>query len=115
MDGQLIFFQRPIETVGGNLDTARVAIGMTTRDGLTLTALRVPGADGTQLIEPMITAADFQATARVTAVVGGKNAVVLTLPPATPDRAYLYAWSDTVVVLTTWQPALADEVLRSLP
>jgi hypothetical protein len=109
-----IFFEDPIKAVGGSLDTARVAVGGGP-DGLTLTAVRVPGVDAKGMLDPMIKSAGFNETASAVVVVGGKNATVLTLPPTTPDRAYLYAYADTLVVITTFRPAFAEEALRALP
>ena len=110
----LVHFEQPIEAVGGDIATADVAIG-TGQDGFTLTAVRVPGVDARRLVDPLIAAADLRETARQTLVVGGHNVVVLTLPPTSSDRAYLYAFGETAVILTTSQSAFADEVIGSLP
>ena len=114
LGSQLVFFEGPIKAVGGDLTSARVAIGLGPH-GFTLTALQVPGADGRKMIDPMIDAAGFQQTNRQTRAVGGRGVTVLTLPPTTLDRAYVYAFGDTVIVVTTSEPAFADEAIRSLP
>jgi hypothetical protein len=111
---QLTFFEGAIRADGGDLTTARVAIGLLL-NGFTLTAVRVPGGDARRMVDPLIAAGQFQQTARQTLVVGGRSATVLTLPPTTADRAYLYAFADTLVLVSTSQPALAAEALASLP
>jgi len=111
---QLAVFEGPIKAVGGDLTTASVATGLGPT-GFTLTAITVPGVDGRKLIDPMIAAAGFQSAARQTVAIGGRSVVVLTLPPTTRDRAYVYAFGDTVIVMTTSEPAFAEEALRSFP
>jgi hypothetical protein len=114
MGDQLEFFEAPIRAVGGDLSTARVAIGLGP-SGFTLTAVRVPGADGRRMIDPMIAAAGLQPTDKQTVAVGGRSVTVLTLPATTLDRAYVYAFGDTVIVVTTSEPSFAEEAFRSLP
>lgn len=111
---ELPMFEPAIEAVGANLADARVAVGITA-DGSTLTAIRVPGADATRMIDATITSGGFHATARQTLLVGGKQTVVLTLPPTAAAPAYLYAFGDTLVVFTPTQASYADEVMRELP
>ncbi|MBA2556782.1 MAG: hypothetical protein H0V12_05455 [Chloroflexi bacterium] len=76
---QLDLYAGPIKSVGGSLDTSRVAIGLG-RDGFTLVAVRVPGREASGMVEPFIEAAEFEPIATDTLVVGGKSTTVLTWP-----------------------------------
>jgi hypothetical protein len=111
---QADFFVGPITEVGGKLATSRVAVGLGI-DGLSITAVQVPGADARRLLDPLIAAADLHPTARLTQSVGGRPVTVLVLPPTTKDRLYVYAFDDTVVMVATSHAEFADEVIRSLP
>jgi hypothetical protein len=114
MGDQHVFFDSPIAAASGQPTDSRIAIGMGP-GGFTITALQVPDADARVMIDPTIVAGDFKATSRDYIKVGGKFVTVLTLPPTTHDKAYIYAFDDVLVVITTSTPAFADEALGALP
>jgi hypothetical protein len=110
----LVFYSPPIEAVGGSLADARVAVGMNMAGDI-LVAVRVPGADASRMVEPFIQASGLNPVARQTLTVDGKATTVLTLPPTTHDRAYIYTFGDILVLLETAQLVVAEDAWRSLP
>ena len=108
------FYDRAIAAAGGDIRTARVAIGLG-RDTFTLSVLRVPGSDARTMVDLVIADSGFNPTARQVVKTGGKSTTVLTLAPTTADRAYIYTHADTLAVITTSEPALAAEALQALP
>lgn len=83
-------------------------------------ALRVPAVDGHRLLEALAASvydpADGEVT-RVEAAVGGRSVTVVT-QASTAARLgtfYAYVHHEVVLVVQSFDPAVADEVIASLP
>lgn len=83
-------------------------------------ALRVPGADGPRLLEAFVASAYDPSEGEVTrdeATVGGRSVTVVTQPTTAARLGTFYAYliDDVLLVVQSFDPLLADEVIAALP